>query len=95
MTIVLLLALAAGPLYGQATEQPPPPMPAQEQPEVLTRGPVHEAFAEPVNLQVQSGGYVYGAVVSGARSPSDSPARVIPHGSGIAVPLGTAQILGQ
>jgi hypothetical protein len=44
MTIVLLLALAAGPLYGQATEQPPPPTPDQEQPEVLTRGPVHEAF---------------------------------------------------
>ena len=55
ITIVLLLALAAGPLYGQATEQPPPPMPNQEQPEVLTRGPVHEAFAEPVNLQVQAG----------------------------------------
>ena len=33
----------------------PPPTPAQEQPEVLTRGPVHEAFAEPVNLQVQAG----------------------------------------
>ncbi len=32
-----------------------PPIPAQEQPEVLTRGPVHEAFAEPVNLQVQAG----------------------------------------
>jgi hypothetical protein len=44
MTIVLLLALAAGPLYGQVTEQAPPPTPVQEQPEVLTRGPVHEAF---------------------------------------------------
>jgi hypothetical protein len=54
ITIVLLLALAAGPLYGQATEQSPPPTPDQEQPEVLTRGPVHEAFAEPVNLQVQA-----------------------------------------
>lgn len=28
-----------------------PPQPEQEQPEVLTRGPVHEAFAEPVTLQ--------------------------------------------
>jgi hypothetical protein len=29
----------------------PPAPPAQEQPEVLSRGPVHEAFAEPVTLQ--------------------------------------------
>lgn len=33
----------------------PPPVPAGEQPEVLTRGPVHEAFAEPVILQYQVG----------------------------------------
>ena len=52
--IVITLVLAAGPLYGDATEQPPP-TPAEEQPEVLTRGPVHEAFAEPVDLQVQAG----------------------------------------
>jgi hypothetical protein len=32
---------------------PPPPVPGQELPEVLTRGPVHEAFAEPVDLQNQ------------------------------------------
>jgi hypothetical protein len=54
IAIVLLLSLAAGPLYGAATVQPPS-IPAQEQPEVLTRGPVHEAFAEPVNLQIQAG----------------------------------------
>jgi hypothetical protein len=53
-TILTMLALMAGPLYGGAGDQPPP-MPDQEQPEVLTRGPVHEAFAEPVNLQVQAG----------------------------------------
>ena len=52
--VLTMFALAAGPLYGGASE-PPPPTPAQEQPEVLTRGPVHEAFAEPVNLQVQAG----------------------------------------
>ena len=51
--IVIALSLASVPLYGTATEQPPP-VPAQEQPEVLTRGPVHEAFAEPVNLQIQA-----------------------------------------
>jgi hypothetical protein len=39
----------------QAAQAGPPPVPAEEQPEVLTRGPVHEAFAEPVNLQVQAG----------------------------------------
>jgi hypothetical protein len=33
----------------------PPPVPAEEQPEVLTRGPVHEAFAQPVNLESQAG----------------------------------------
>ena len=33
----------------------PPAVPAQEQPEVLSRGPVHEAFAEPVTLQQQAG----------------------------------------
>ena len=63
--IVITLALAASPLYGTAEQPPPvsssenlstpPPTPAQEQPEVLTRGPVHESFAEPVNLQVQAG----------------------------------------
>jgi hypothetical protein len=53
ITIVMTLALAACPLYGDTTE--PPATPAQEQPEVLTRGPVHEAFAEPVDLQLQAG----------------------------------------
>lgn len=33
----------------------PPGRPAREQPEVLIRGPVHEAFAEPVSLQFQAG----------------------------------------
>jgi hypothetical protein len=54
IAILTMLALAAGPLYGGASDQPPA-TPAEEQPEVLTSGPVHEAFAEPVNLQVQAG----------------------------------------
>jgi hypothetical protein len=52
--IVITLALTAGLLYGEASEVTPP-TPVQEQPEVLNRGPVHEAFAEPVDLQVQEG----------------------------------------
>jgi len=51
--MVIMLTTWSFPLYGAADE--PPPVPAQEQPEVLTSGPVHEAFAEPVNLQVQGG----------------------------------------
>jgi hypothetical protein len=39
--------------YGAAGGRPPAP--PQEQPEVLTRGPVHEAFAEPINLEMQVG----------------------------------------
>ena len=54
IALVMTLVLAAGPLYGDTNELPPP-VPAQEQPEILTRGPVHEAFAEPVDLQVQAG----------------------------------------
>jgi hypothetical protein len=40
--------------HGAAFAQGPPPAPVEEQPEVLTRGPVHEAFAEPVNLEIQA-----------------------------------------
>ena len=42
---------------GAPSETPPgmPPQPSQEQPEVLTRGPVHEAFAQPVAVQTQPG----------------------------------------
>lgn len=49
-----LVSLAVALLCGCANSQPPP-IPAQEQPEVLTRGPVHEAFSEPVILQNQEG----------------------------------------
>jgi hypothetical protein len=49
-----MLVLCVCPVYIKAADEPPP-VPSQEQPEVLTSGPVHEAFAEPVNLQVQAG----------------------------------------
>jgi len=54
LMIVVTLVVATGSLCGAAAQQPPP-TPAEEQPEVLTRGPVHEAFAEPVGLEVQAG----------------------------------------
>ena len=51
-----------------SSEAPPnvPPQPVQEQPEVLTRGPVHEAFAQPVSVQDQPGMVV----------PSQPPANI-------------------
>ena len=54
ITIVTMLVLCVYPNYLRAADKPPP-VPSEEQPEVLTSGPVHEAFAEPVNLQVQQG----------------------------------------
>lgn len=51
---ILVILVLTYPLCSSANESPPP-MPTEEQPEVLTRGPVHEAFAEPVNLQPQPG----------------------------------------
>ena len=52
--ILMAMVMATGTLYGQATDQPPP-IPSEEQPEVLTRGPINEAFAQPVNLEEESG----------------------------------------
>lgn len=55
MMIVSAMVMVSGALYGEAVGQAPPPVPAAEQPEVLTRGPVNEAFAQPVNLEDQTG----------------------------------------
>ena len=52
--IVLATIMATSGLFGEATGQAPP-TPVEEQPEVLTRGPVNEAFAQPVNLEDQQG----------------------------------------
>jgi hypothetical protein len=54
MMIVMAMVMVTGALYGEAAEQPPP-IPAEEKPEVLTRGPVNEAFAQPVDLEDQTG----------------------------------------
>jgi hypothetical protein len=48
------LIMAMGALYGKTAEQPPP-IPSEGQPEVLTRGPVNEAFAQPIKLEDQPG----------------------------------------
>jgi len=53
IVLVIATVFAVAPLYGEDSTQPPP-TPAEEQPEVLTRGPVHEAFAEPVDLNTQA-----------------------------------------
>jgi len=57
-SVVSLMAVVVAAALGVswcAAQTAPPPTPAQEVPEVLTRGPVHEAFAEPVNIQKQTG----------------------------------------
>ena len=54
MIILIAMTMATGVLVGEATGQAPP-IPTEEQPEVLTRGPVNEAFAQPVNLDDQVG----------------------------------------
>jgi starch phosphorylase len=46
-------------------------------------------------LADESGGYVYSATVVAARPPADYTARVIPHCSGVAVPLEATHILWQ
>lgn len=53
--IMMVMAAVMGmALLGEASEQPPP-VPQEEQPEVLTRGPLNEAFAQPVNLEDRTG----------------------------------------
>ncbi|MEI8243635.1 MAG: hypothetical protein WCI17_10240 [bacterium] len=67
---------AAQPDVSSDTSPGVPPVPGQEQPEVLTRGPVHEAFAQPVTVQTPSGLVVAGqppaTIVE--TPPSDRPA---------------------
>jgi hypothetical protein len=51
---LIILALAGSQLYGGPNESPPP-IPSEEEPEVLNEGPIHEAFAQPVALDSQAG----------------------------------------
>jgi|GEM_PF-592390 len=50
VVIALAVSISIFPMYTNALAQFGP-----DQPEVLTRGAVHEAFAEPVNFQVEAG----------------------------------------
>jgi len=57
--------------------------------------PVRQEMTRVRPLAGASGGYVYSADVSAARSVRDYTARVIPHHDGVAVPLEVASILWQ
>ena len=54
MMILMAFFLTTTILFGEAAGQVPP-IPAEEQPEILMRGPVNESFAQPVNLEIQAG----------------------------------------
>jgi hypothetical protein len=54
IALIVMSSLGGIRLAAQGEMAVPPPVPQQELPEVLTRGPVHEAFAEPVDLQMQA-----------------------------------------
>jgi starch phosphorylase len=58
-------------------------------------GPVRMEMALGQKLPGAEEGYVYGAQVPATRAATDYTARVIPHRSGVAVPLEAAQILWQ
>jgi starch phosphorylase len=67
--------------------------------ELYTEGiggsPVPQEMERVRQLDGASGGYVYRARVPAARPASDYTMRVIPHHSGVAVPLEAARILWQ
>jgi glycogen phosphorylase len=55
--------------------------------------PVRQEMKRGQQLAGAPGGYVYSAVVSAARPPSDYTARLMPHHDGVAIPLEDARIL--
>ncbi|MGD0498398.1 MAG: alpha-glucan family phosphorylase [Bryobacteraceae bacterium] len=57
--------------------------------------PVRQEMKRMRQLAGAAGGYAYGARVPAARPPTDYTARVIPHCSGVAVPLEARHILWQ
>ncbi len=65
LTMAMVLA-GSQLLYGQVNETPPP-VPSQEDPEVLNHGPIHEGFAQPLDLAPQAG----------ILSPDEPPADIV------------------
>ena len=57
--------------------------------------PVRQEMKRVRQMAGESGGYVYSAAVSAARSPTDYTVRVIPRYDGVAIPLEDARILWQ
>jgi hypothetical protein len=75
--ILMILVLSSCQVYGGSNASPPP-VPSQEEPEVLNEGPIHEAFAQPVDLNPQAG------IIAPNEPPADikeNPALEKPKGS--------------
>ena len=62
---------------------------------VMGSAPVRQEMKRVPQQAGASDGYVYNAAVSAARPPTDYTARIIPHCSGVAVPLEVDPILWQ
>ncbi|MBN1972465.1 MAG: YXWGXW repeat-containing protein [Sedimentisphaerales bacterium] len=54
LLLIIVTSLMPCVSYSREPSQPPA-IPTEENPEVLTSGPMHEAFAEPVDLNIQPG----------------------------------------
>jgi len=62
---------------------------------VMGSSPVRQEMMRVRQPAGASGSYIYSAAVSSARPSADYTARVIPHFSGVAIPLEDARILWQ
>ena len=77
LIVLMLAALIDGGLFGQGNKAPPP-VPSQEEPEVLNQGPIHEGFAQPLEIVPQEG------IIAPNQPPADiveNPAAERPSGS--------------
>jgi hypothetical protein len=77
-TLIMVLVLAGSRSLCGQTDETPPPVPSQEEPQVLNEGPIHEGFAQPLDLAPQAG------IISPNEPPADiveDPAAERPKGS--------------